>query len=76
LVVPNSEGNVTILLENCGDVDVKIPSCTAVGFLKSKQNRTFKEIYMVGEDKLKKEVSQDKPTPKSMSNEDKLKKSI
>jgi hypothetical protein len=37
------------------------------------QNTTFKEIYVVDEIKLEKEVSQDKPIPKSMSNEDKIK---
>jgi hypothetical protein len=50
-----------------------IPRCTAVGFLENLQNDRFKEIYVVDENKLEKEISQDKPASKSISNEDKIK---
>jgi hypothetical protein len=35
LVVPNHEGDVTILLQNFGDVEIEIPRCTAIGYLSS-----------------------------------------
>jgi hypothetical protein len=52
--------------QNCGDVDMEIPRCKAIGFVENLQNNTFKEIYVVDENKLEKGVSQDKPIPKFM----------
>jgi hypothetical protein len=42
LVVPNHQGDVTILLQNCSDVDMEILRCMAVGFLENVKNDTFK----------------------------------
>jgi hypothetical protein len=33
LVVPNHQSDVTIIMQNCGHVDMEIPRCTAIGFL-------------------------------------------
>jgi hypothetical protein len=40
LVVPDHQGDITILLQNCGDVDMEIPRCTAIRFLENLQNDT------------------------------------
>ena len=40
LVVPNHQGDVTLLLQNCSDVDMEIRRCTAIGFLENLQNNT------------------------------------
>jgi hypothetical protein len=71
LVVPNHQGDVTIHLQNCSDVNIKIPRCIAIGFLENLQNDTFKEIYVVDEKKREEKVSKDKPIPKLMSIKDK-----
>jgi hypothetical protein len=52
---------------------MKIPRCTAIGFLENLQNDAFKEIYAVDEKKMEEEVSMAKTIPKTMSNEDKEK---
>jgi hypothetical protein len=52
LVVPNHQGDVTILLQNCGDVDMEIPRCTAIGYLENLQNNSFQEIYAIDEKKI------------------------
>jgi hypothetical protein len=53
LVVPNIQGDFTILLQNCSDVDKEFPRCTTIGVLENLQNDTFKEIYEVVEKKMK-----------------------
>jgi hypothetical protein len=73
LVVTNHQGDVNVILQNCGDIDMEIPRFTAIGFLENLQNDTFKDIYDVDENKVEKEVSQDKHTPTPMSNDDKIK---
>ena len=52
LVVPNHQGDVTLLLQNCGDVDIEIPRCTAIGYIENLQNKSFNEIYAIDEQKL------------------------
>ena len=71
LVVPNHQGDVTILLQNCGDVDMEIPRCTAIGFLENLQNDTFNEIYVLDEKKMEEEASKDVPIPNPMNNKQK-----
>jgi hypothetical protein len=72
LVVPNYQGDVTLLLQNCSDVDIEIPRWTAIGFLENLQNETFKQIQAIDQNQLEKEISKDKPAPAPMSNKDKI----
>jgi hypothetical protein len=46
LVVPNQQGDVTTLPQNCSDVDMEIPRCTAIVFLNNLQDDTFNEIFL------------------------------
>jgi hypothetical protein len=73
LVEPNHQGDVTLLLQNCSDVDIEIPRCTAIGFLENLQNETFKQIQAIDQNQLEKETSKDKSAPAPMSNKDKTK---
>jgi hypothetical protein len=41
LVIPYHQGDVTIMLQNYGDVDMEIPRCTAIGILENLQSDTF-----------------------------------
>jgi hypothetical protein len=45
LVVPNHLGDVTVLQQNCGDIDMKIARCTAIEFIENLQNDPFKEKH-------------------------------
>ena len=67
LVVPYHQGDVTILLQNCSEVNIEIPRCTAIGFLENLKNDTFKKMYVVDAKKME-QVSKDKPIPKPMPN--------
>jgi hypothetical protein len=49
---------------------MEITICTAIKFLENQQNDTFKEIFVVGENKIEEEVSIDKPILRPMSIED------
>ena len=71
LVVPNHQGDVTILLQNCTDVDMEIPRCTVIGFIENLTNEEFNEISQIDQEDVKKTVSKDKPVPKAMSKEEK-----
>ncbi len=71
LVEPNHQGDATLILQNCSDVDIEIPRCTAIGFLENLQNDTFKQIQAIDQNQLEREISKDKPAPPPMSNEDK-----
>ncbi len=51
---------------------MEISRFTAIRFLENLQNGTFKDFYLVDEKKMEEEVSTDFPTPKPLSNEDKL----
>ena len=73
LVVPNHQGDVTILLQNCGDVDMEIPRCTAIGYLENLQHNSYKEIYAIDEKKIEEEAAKDKPIPEPMTNVQKAK---
>jgi hypothetical protein len=55
LVVPNHQGDVTVLLQNCGDVEIEIPRCTAIGYLENLQNKSSNEIFAIDEQKIKKQ---------------------
>jgi hypothetical protein len=44
LVIPNHQGDVNLLLQNCSEVDMEIPRCTANEFLENLQNYTLKQI--------------------------------
>ena len=72
LVIPNHQGDVTVILQNCGDVDMEIPRCTTIGYLENLQNNAFNEIYPVDEQKIEEEAAQDKPIPDPMTNQQKL----
>ncbi len=62
LAVPNYQGDITILLQNCGDVDIEIPRCTAIGYLENLQNKSFNEIYAVDEQKIEDEAAKTNPS--------------
>jgi hypothetical protein len=72
-VVPNHQGDITILLQNCGDVDMEIPRCTAIGYLKNLQNNSFNKIYAVDERKIEDEAANDKPIAEPLTNVQKSK---
>jgi hypothetical protein len=55
LAVPNHQGDITILLQNCVGVDMEVPRCTAIRYLEKLQNNTFKEI-VVDEKKMEEKV--------------------
>ncbi len=38
VVIPNHQGDVTLLLQNCSDVGMEIPRCKAIGFLENFKN--------------------------------------
>ena len=67
LVGANHQGDFTMLLQNCGDVDLEIPRCTAIGLMENLKNDTFKKMYVVDAKKME-QVSKDKPIPKPMPN--------
>ena len=67
LVVPNHQGDVTILLQNCPDQDVEIPRNTTLGYLENLNNKKFNNISMIDQEKLKNDYSHDAPLPKPMS---------
>jgi hypothetical protein len=35
LVIPDHQRDVTIMLQNMSDADIKIPQCTTIGFIKN-----------------------------------------
>ena len=63
LVVPDHQGDVTIMLQNCSNVDMEIPRCTTIGFLENLKNKCFDEMCPVDEVKLEEKLSEDKPLP-------------
>ncbi len=73
LVIPNHQGAITILLQNCGDADMEIPRCTAIGYPKNLQTNSFNEIYAIDEKKIEDEAAKDKPIPEPMTNVQKAK---
>jgi dUTPase len=38
LVSPHHQGQVMIILQNCGDEDVILPRCSNIGFIKNEKN--------------------------------------
>ena len=55
------------MLQNCSNVDMEIPRCTAMGFLENLKNKCFDEMYSVDEIKLEEKLSEDKPLPTPLS---------
>ena len=54
LVVPNHQHDVTVILQNCTEVDMEIPRCTVIGFIENLRYPDFNEISMVNPQKGKK----------------------
>ena len=46
LVIPNHQLDVTIMLQNCSDQDIKIPSNTTLGYLENLMNECFSNISL------------------------------
>ena len=67
LVVPNHQGDVTIMLQNCSDQDIKIPRDTTLGYLENLNNKEFNNISVIDQEKVKEDFSHDAPLPKPMS---------
>ncbi len=44
LVIPDHQGDVTIMLQNVSNVDIEIPQCTTIGFIENLKNDYFKNI--------------------------------
>ncbi len=38
LVIPDHQGDMTIMLQNMSDVDIEIPRCTTIGFIENLNN--------------------------------------
>ena len=72
LVVPNHKGDVTILLQNCTDVDMEFPKCTVIGYIENLDNDEFNEISKIDQEDLKNNHSKDKPLPKPLSKEERI----
>ena len=64
LVIPNHQGDVTVLMQNCSDMDIEIPRDTVVGYIENLQNESFEEISEINEVKSQAQFSRDKPLPK------------
>ena len=67
LVVPNHQGDVTIMLQNCSDQDIEIPRNTTLGYLENLNNKEFNKISVIDQEKVKEDFSHDAPLPKPMS---------
>ena len=50
LVCPDSQGHVTLLIQNCGNTDVTMSRNTVVGFIENLNNQDFEAIYPIKED--------------------------
>ena len=72
LVIPDHQGDVTLLIQNCSDQDVEIPRCTTLGFIENLKNTEFKEIHEINQEQLKKSWSKDKPLPTAMPTDKKV----
>ena len=59
LVVPNHQGDVTIMLQNCSDQDIDIPRNTTLGYLENFKNKEFNNISMIDQEKVKEDFSHD-----------------
>ena len=67
LVVPNHQGDVIIMLQNCSDQDIEIPRNTTLGYLENLNNKEFNDISMIDQEQVKQDFSHDAPLPKPMS---------
>ena len=47
LVSPDHQGQIMILLQNCGDEDITIPRCSNIGYIENVKNPCFDEISEV-----------------------------
>ena len=72
LVVPDHQGDVTLILQNCSSQDIEIPRGTTMGFIENLSNQEFAEILEINqEEPLKCSGSKDVPLPKPMSGTEK-----
>ena len=68
LVVPDHQGDITLILQNCSSQDIEIPRGTTVGFIENLSNQEFDQILEIDqEEPLKCSKSKDLPLPKPMS---------
>ena len=70
LVVPNHQGYVTIILQNCADIDMELPICTVFGFIENLYIDEFNEISQIDQEDTQNSTSKDKPLPKPLSKEE------
>ena len=66
LVVPNHQGDVVIMLQNCSSVDITIPRDTVIGFIENLDHEDFNPISEINEVEEKKLFSNDLPLPKPL----------
>ena len=68
LVIPDHQGDVTMILQNCSSQDIEIPIGTTVGFIENLSNQEFDQILEIDqEEPLKYSGSKDLPLPKALS---------
>ena len=63
LVCPDFQGHVMIVIQNCGDVDITLPRCTAVGFIENLTNAEFEEISPIKEEEWEAKMNASKHVP-------------
>ena len=63
LVCPDSQGNVTLLMQNCGNTEITMPRNTVVGFIENLNSQDFEEIYPVKEDYVEAKLSEEEAAP-------------
>ena len=75
LVNPDHQGQVTIILQNCGDEDVTIPRCSNIGYIENVKNPCFDEISEVKKNEWEAKVSANAkiPEPEPLSIEEQVK---
>ena len=73
LVTPDHQGQVMIILQNCGDEDITIPRCSSIGYIENVNNPCFDEISEVKQKEWEAQISENPklPEPEPMSNEEK-----
>ena len=73
LVSPDHQGQVMIILQNCGDEAVTIPICSNIGYIENVNNPYFDKISEVKTNKWEATVSANAklPEPEPMSHEEK-----
>ena len=63
LVCPDVQGNISIILQNCGDEDLRLPRSTIIGYIENTKNPDFEEISLIDEEVMKAKMSQTEFSP-------------